>query len=63
MYCSMMYPVYEENCREEQGEKDLIYPLIWSGRQGLSICHIFAYSLSINLSQGVDTEILKGAEE
>ena len=47
-------------------KKDSIYPLIciaFCGKQGLQKCHIFAYSLSINLTSVVDTEILKGVKE
>ena len=58
MYCSMMYHVSEENYREEQGEEGFNLPtdMKWKTR------FIFACSLSINLSQGVDPEILKGFE-
>ena len=60
----MMYPVSEENCREEQGEEGFNLPTDMKQKTRFIYMPYFCLlSLSINLSQGVDPEILKGAEE
>ena len=59
----MMYPVSEENCREEQEEEGFNLPTDMKRKTRFIYMPYFAYSLSINLFQGVDPEILKGAEE
>ena len=53
-YCSMMYPVSEENYWEEHGEEGFNLPTYMERKTRFiymfSLCHIFGYSLSLSLS-------------
>ena len=59
----MMYPVSEENYREEHVEEGLNLPIYIERKTRFIYMPYFAYSLSINLSPGVNPEILEGVAE